>query len=90
VVLYPFGPETNEEILPENVAHKTHGAALLPARREASRRFPVKVMYLAVVTCPNNEHNFSGKIFFKRVARDKVLARGFVNKHFVDSVGENE
>jgi hypothetical protein len=47
-------------------------------------------MYLAVIACPNVPHNFDGKIFLKRVAREKVLARGTVNERFVDSVGENE
>jgi hypothetical protein len=78
------------KILPENVVHEPHGAAVLPARREVSRRFPTKVMYLAVIACPNEENNFDGKIFLKRVARYKVLARGTVIERFVNSVGENE
>ena len=36
-------------------------------------RYPVKVMYLGIVDCPQDEENFDGRIMLERVSRAKVL-----------------
>ena len=54
------------------------------------RRFPVKVMYMGVVACPNEERNFEGKILLKRVSERVKLSRATFNKDFLFDVLVNE
>lgn len=52
-----------------------------------SRRFPVKVMFLGVVACPNPTHKFDGRVFLKRVSKEVEVTRASRNKNFsVDAV----
>lgn len=55
-----------------------------------SRRYPVKVMYLGVVARPQDEHDFDGRVFLKRVSRPKVQGRASRNKSFSVDVLLNE
>lgn len=52
-----------------------------PPRRPRirSRRYPVKVMYLGVVACPQPDHTFDGRVLLERVSRRKRLARASRN-----------
>ena len=65
------------------------GADTLPVEREGSRRFAKKVMYLAVIACPEDEHNFDGKISFTRVARTRVHRRDNRNDKLIDELSAN-
>jgi len=55
-----------------------------------SRRYPVKVMYLGVVACPLDEHDFDGRIFLKRVSRRRKVTRASRNSRFSIHVEANE
>ena len=59
---------------------------LYAAAKIRSRRYPVKVMYLAVVACPLKSHNFNGKIFLKRVSRRERAKRMSRNQWFTTDV----
>ena len=65
------------------------GADTLHVEREGSRRFAKKEMYLAVIACPEDEHNFDGKIYFTRVARTRVLRRDNHNDKLIDELSAN-
>ena len=64
-------------------------ADTLHVEREGSRRFAKKEMYLAVIACPEDEHNFDGKIYFTRVARTRVLRRNNHNDKLIDELSAN-
>ena len=64
-------------------------ADTLHVEREGSRRFAKKEMYLAVIACPEDEHNFDGKIYFTRVARTRVLRRDNHNDKLIDELSAN-
>ena len=66
------------------------GADTLPVEREGSRRFAKKVMYLAVIACPEDDYNFDGKIYFIRVARTKKLERVQHSNKLIDELSAND
>jgi hypothetical protein len=70
--------------------YEAAGADILPAEREGSRRFAKKVMYLAVIACPEDDHNFDGKIYFTRVARTRKLGRDQHSNKLIDELSANE
>jgi hypothetical protein len=47
-------------------------------------------MHLAVIACPNEEHDFDGKIYLTRVARMKTLGRDQFSNKLIDELIENE
>ena len=53
-------------------------------------RYPVKVIYLGVVDCPQDEDKFYGRIILERVSRAKVLTVASKNKKFTEDVYINE
>ena len=58
------------KILPPNYKiGETMKDAYVPLPRVRSRRHPCKVMYLGIVSPPHPNHNFDGKVFFKRVSK---------------------
>jgi hypothetical protein len=63
-----------------------------PPRRPRirSRRYPVKVMYLGVVACPQPDHTFDGRVLLERVSRRKRLARASRNHLFLVDVLVND
>ena len=54
-----------------------------------SRRYPVKVMYLGVVANPQEEHNFDGRVYLKRVSNQVTATRRSTNQRFSDDVDVN-
>jgi hypothetical protein len=50
--------------------------------RIRSRQYPVKVMYLGVVACPQPDKNFDGRVALGRVSIWKTLTRASRNKRF--------
>ena len=69
------------KILPKADCEQT-APDIVELPRIRSRRFPVKVMFLGVVACPNDEHDFDGKILLKRVSRRRQVHRASTNKRF--------
>lgn len=63
-----------------------------PAKRPRirSRRYPVKVMYMGVVACPQLEKGFDGRVLLERVSRQKQLSRSSRNTRFSVDVHCNE
>ena len=55
-----------------------------------SRRFPVKVMFLGVVACPNEDRGFDGRIFLKRISERRATTRMSRNRRFSVDVVVNE
>jgi len=55
-----------------------------------SRRHPVKVMFLGVVACPADEHEFDGRVFLKRVSEVEEQKRMSRNKNFSVDLQLNE
>jgi len=51
------------------------GVERLQIRKVISRRHPIKVMFMGVVTMPDEERDFDGKISMIRVSREKELDR---------------
>jgi hypothetical protein len=47
-------------------------------------------MYLGVIACPEEEHNFDGKIYLTRVARTKELVRDQHSDKLIDELRANE
>ncbi len=45
-------------------------------RRIISRRYPVKTMFMGVITAPQEQHDFNGQITIKRLSRQERLQRG--------------
>ena len=54
-----------------------------------SRRYPVKVMYLGVVANPQEERNFDGRVYLKRVSNQVTATRRSTNQRFSDDVDVN-
>ena len=54
-----------------------------------SRRYPVKVMYLGVVANPQEEHNFDGRVYLKRVSNQVTTTRRSTNQRFSDDIDVN-
>jgi hypothetical protein len=66
------------------------GADILPVIRTASRRFPDKVMFMAVIAKPQPEHGFDGKIKLLRVSRTDVSSKCATTELFSDVTAINE
>jgi hypothetical protein len=56
--------------------------AFVKPPKEHSRRFPLKVMFMGVVAPPNEENEFDGKIFLKRISRKEVVKKITYCKNF--------
>ena len=70
------------KILPQAAFESTKDAYNeMPKTR--SRRFPCKVMFLGVVCPPIPTKNVNGKVFLKRVSKEKILTQQTYNQHFV-------
>ncbi len=52
------------------------GADRMRIRRIISRRYPVKTMFMGVITTPQEQHNFNGLVTIKRLSRQERLQRG--------------
>ena len=65
--------------LPRGPTEK-NAADSLRKPRIHNRRYPVKVIYLGVIACPQDEDNFYGLIMIERVSHAKVLTRASKNK----------
>lgn len=52
--------------------------------KERSRRYPVKVMYMAVVAPPNEEEGFDGKVFMTRISVPKEWKKTTYHSRFTD------
>ena len=74
------------KFLPPTEEEKTADPSLSFPRRKkvVSRRYCEKVMFLGVVACPRPEHEFDGRVFLKRVAKEKVLTRASPHQRFTD------
>ena len=55
-----------------------------------SRCYPVKVMYLGVVACPNPEHDFDGRVFLKHISNREPAQRTSRNKKFSVDIDVNK
>jgi len=69
--------------------HEAEGAADIPIERESSRRHATKVMVLGVIADPVDEHNFDGKVYFTRVARNRKLKKTTYSDKIFDDLAEN-
>ena len=58
------------------------GIDRIRVRKVISRRHPAKCMFMAAITKPNDENNFDGKVWIKRVAVQKTLTRSSCNQQF--------
>ena len=74
--------------LPKSLAENQEPKYVAPKIR--SCQFPVKVMYLGVVAAPQDEHEFSGRVFLKRVSKCEVQKRASRNQRFSVDVLINE
>lgn len=66
------------------------GADTIPPRRVASRRFTTKVMYMGVVACPDEAHDFDGKIYMRRVSQTKTAKQSTYYSSISDHYTENK
>ena len=64
--------------------------AHLPSPSVRSRRYVTKVMFMGIIARPNRKENFDGKIFLKRVSRDKIAQRKSEHQKFVPDGNLNE
>ena len=79
------------KVLPESDKEKASGDVPRYSRPKIrSRRYPVKVMYLGIVSPPHPDHNFDGRVFMKRVSRRKKLSRKTRNSRFSVNVLINQ
>ena len=62
----------------------------LPVVRTASRRFPSKTMFLAVIAKPEPEHAMDGKIKLLRLSRTDVASKRSCTELFSDITAINE
>jgi len=76
------------KILPRG-QHEAEGADNVPMERESSRRHATKVMILGVIADPVEEHNFDGKVYFTRVARNKKLQKTTYSDKIFDHLAAN-
>ena len=74
--------------LPKGQHEEVEPTYVLPKIR--SRRYPVKVMFLGVVACPNRDHNFDGRVFLKRVSKVEIVQRISRNQQFSENVYLND
>jgi len=81
----PMGPTEQIPIDGETTRRAGRGAPKI-----RSRRFPVKVMYLGVVSKPHDEHGFDGRILLEQVSREKTITRATKHKNFTEDVFVNE
>ena len=72
-------------------AHFTEDAATIFLHRpkQRSRSFPVKVMFMGMVSQPYPEYDFDGKIMLKRVSKRVQMKKSY-NQRFSDSFHVNE
>ena len=64
-------------------------AAELPTRRERSRRYPTKVMFLGVVARPEPENSFSGLVYIRRISESHPYTQRSYSTTFCDDYFEN-
>jgi len=58
------------------------GANKLRVRKEINHRHPTKTMFIAASSMPNEEHDFDGKIYIKRISKDKTTECTSFNQGF--------
>ena len=68
---YTTSRQRRVKVLPKGEAEEVEPTYLSPKIR--SRRYPVKVMYLGIVVCPNEDHNFDGRVMLKRISKEEMV-----------------
>ena len=61
---------------------EAEGADKLKVRKVISRRHSLKTMFITVVSAPNEEHDFDGKIFIERISNAKTAERTVYRQQF--------
>ena len=69
--------------------HKEEGAEEIAILKMRTSRFPVKRMFMRVVTRPRPQHNFDGKILLERVSEKVKLVRRSSNHNFSPDLNIN-
>ena len=85
---YTMSRRKNLKMLPKGETEGGEPIYKRPTIR--SRRFPVKVMFLGVVGCPNEDRDFDGRIFLKRISERRPAGKTSRNKRFSVDVIVND
>ena len=67
-------------------SHEKDGADKLVRSKMRSRRFPIKCMFMGVITRPLPRRNFDGKILLERVSEQVEVTRQTAHTNFTDDV----
>ena len=81
---YTTGRQRRLKHLPRGT-HEPKGVDRVKRPRSLSRRFPVKVMFMGVVSKHLLELGFDGRIFLKRISERKVWKKTNYNQRFPDN-----
>jgi hypothetical protein len=86
---YIYSRRKRAKILPPGLG-ETEEDSFLPTIRVASRQHAEKVMLLGMISKPEKEHAFDGKIELLRVCQLEPSQRASYNRHFDVGVKKNE
>ena len=66
--------------------YETAGVERVSTPKKISRRFPIKSMFLGVVTRPIPHRNFDGRILLERVSKQTTVSKLTTHTNFSDHI----